>query len=502
MVPKTVWTRIGLSVGAAVLAAATATGAFGGSGGSRTSAATPAPTLAVAIVGGGRITSTPAGISCPGKCGATFAAGSRVLLTPTSRSGSRFLRWGGGCTGAGACRVRVSALAVVAAQFVGSKAQPTPAPKGSVEPGTYSGSASGRSVTFFVPAGAGTVSNFSSGVNVVCAGGGYYSTPFQILKAPIKPDGSFAATTSQNGVIDGAVAKITYFVTGRFQGRSAAGAAAADGVYRVGIVFTDTPNRKCTSNDQSWTAARSQPPQTKSIAPGTYPGSAGGRSVTFFVPAGAGTVSNFSSGVNVVCAGGGCSAPPSRSRRRRSGLTARSPGRPLRRASSAERTQSSRTSSRGTSRDSTPPGRRVPPGCTAWTSCSPTRPVACARPTTNPGRRLDPARSVPEGVTLSTGAGERARGWSTGDGNPVRLERTGCPLDRLVLLFGKRKLMEANIRQVRCSILVQLVHHAEDHRSSTCSPRSGSRRVLGPSCSSSRAFNVSDRVGERGDAPH
>ena len=112
-------------------------------------------------------------------------------------------------------------------------------------------------------------------------------------------------------MIDGAVAKITYFVTGRFQGRSAAGAAAADGVYRVGIVFTDTPNRKCTSNDQSWTAARSQPPQTKSIAPGTYPGRApAAADVTFFVPAGAGTVSNFSSGVNVVCAGGGYYSTP------------------------------------------------------------------------------------------------------------------------------------------------------------------------------------------------
>ena len=71
-----------------------------------------------------RVTSAPAGISCPGKCAATFAAGSRVLLTPKSKGGSRFLRWGGDCTGAGACRVRVSALAAVAAEFVGSKAQP------------------------------------------------------------------------------------------------------------------------------------------------------------------------------------------------------------------------------------------------------------------------------------------------------------------------------------------------------------------------------------------
>ena len=83
-----------------------------------------------------------------------------------------------------------------------------------------------------------------------------YYTPFKILKATIKPDWSFTAKVSQSGVVGGANATITYFVTGYFQGPDATGAATAAGVYREDIVFTDTPSRKCTSNDLSWAATR------------------------------------------------------------------------------------------------------------------------------------------------------------------------------------------------------------------------------------------------------
>ena len=89
------------------------------------------------------------------------------------------------------------------------------------------------------------------------AGGAINTGSFKILTATIKGDRSFTATTSQNAVLGGANAKLTYSVTGSFQGFSSAGAAGAAGVYRVDIVFTDTPNRRCTSSDQSWTAARS-----------------------------------------------------------------------------------------------------------------------------------------------------------------------------------------------------------------------------------------------------
>ncbi|MDH4178478.1 MAG: hypothetical protein OEV72_12960 [Thermoleophilia bacterium] len=210
--------------------------------------------MAVVVVGSGRVTSKPAGISCPGKCAATFAAGTRVLLTPKANNRSRFLRWGGNCTGAGACSVRVSALAAVAAQFVGPKTQPSPTT--SVEPGTYQGNGG---VLLFVPAGARSVQNFSitqGFFSVNCGGGGSYGTPLKILTATIKPDRSFTAKTSQSGVVGGANATIISSATGRFQGRDSQGRATASGAYRVDIVFAGTPNRRCTSNDVPWTGTR------------------------------------------------------------------------------------------------------------------------------------------------------------------------------------------------------------------------------------------------------
>ena len=295
--------RLWACVGVAAVAAVIVTGASGGGAGATAAAK---PTLAVVVVGGGRVASKPKGISCPGKCVAAFAAGSRVALTPKAKKGSRFLRWGGNCTGTRACTVRVSALSAVAAQFTpGTKSQPPPTT--SVEPGGYSGTAGGYGVTFFVPDGARSVQNVSFPlVGVNCGGGGNYGTSLVILTATIKPDRSFTAKTSQSGVVGGANATITSSVTGRFQGRDSQGRATAAGAYRVDIVFADTPNRKCTSNEQPWTAARSQPPQTKSIEPGTYSGTAGGYGVTFFVPAGARSVQNVSFPlVGVNCGGGG-----------------------------------------------------------------------------------------------------------------------------------------------------------------------------------------------------
>ena len=78
----------------------------------------------------------------------------------------------------------------------------------------------------------------------------------EILKTSIWPDGSFTATTSQNGVFAGKNAKFTYFFTGHFQGVTSAGVATASGVYRQDIVFTDTTTRTCTSNNQTWTVTR------------------------------------------------------------------------------------------------------------------------------------------------------------------------------------------------------------------------------------------------------
>jgi Divergent InlB B-repeat domain len=71
----------------------------------------PATTrLAVSVRGGGRVTSTPAGISCPTRCAAAFPATTTVRLRPTPSKGWRFSGWAGACHGKGACTVKGGAV--------------------------------------------------------------------------------------------------------------------------------------------------------------------------------------------------------------------------------------------------------------------------------------------------------------------------------------------------------------------------------------------------------
>ncbi|HEX3455330.1 MAG TPA: N,N-dimethylformamidase beta subunit family domain-containing protein, partial [Gaiellaceae bacterium] len=83
--------------------------------------------LAVSIKGRGTVTSSPRGITCPGRCRAQFS-GAAVLLRARAHAGWRFAGWSGTCRGRAACAVpsdddhavtatfRSRSLAVVAAQ--------------------------------------------------------------------------------------------------------------------------------------------------------------------------------------------------------------------------------------------------------------------------------------------------------------------------------------------------------------------------------------------------
>jgi hypothetical protein len=55
-------------------------------------------TVTLAGAGSGTVTSTPAGISCPGTCAAAFPAGGTVTLTATPATGSVFRGWAGACS--------------------------------------------------------------------------------------------------------------------------------------------------------------------------------------------------------------------------------------------------------------------------------------------------------------------------------------------------------------------------------------------------------------------
>ena len=134
-----------------------------------------------------------------------------------------------------------------------------PPPTRLIQPGTYSGqnSQNGNGMTFFVPPGGTSVTNFTIlAVGLACAGGGGATDRAVILQAAIRSDRSFTATASQDGVIRGDKAKLTYVVTGYFEGNTAAGQATAAGTYREDVVFADAPTRTCTSNNQSWAATR------------------------------------------------------------------------------------------------------------------------------------------------------------------------------------------------------------------------------------------------------
>lgn len=65
----------------------------------------------------GTVTSTPAGLGCPGTCERAFPIGTPVELTATPAEGFAFTEWSGACTGSDACRVLMSADRTVRASF-------------------------------------------------------------------------------------------------------------------------------------------------------------------------------------------------------------------------------------------------------------------------------------------------------------------------------------------------------------------------------------------------
>ena len=75
--------------------------------------------------GSGAVTSSPAGISCPGSCAADYEEGTVVTLTAEPASGSSFAGWTGSCSGTGPCEVTIAEDQSVTATFeaIGSGTQ-------------------------------------------------------------------------------------------------------------------------------------------------------------------------------------------------------------------------------------------------------------------------------------------------------------------------------------------------------------------------------------------
>ena len=68
--------------------------------------------------GQGTLTSSPAGIACPGACKAELNSGGVITLTATPAPGSDFAGFSGACSGTGACQVILDSPTAVDAEFV------------------------------------------------------------------------------------------------------------------------------------------------------------------------------------------------------------------------------------------------------------------------------------------------------------------------------------------------------------------------------------------------
>jgi Divergent InlB B-repeat domain/NHL repeat len=80
----------------------------------------PRATLTVTRTGTslGSVASQPAGIACPSTCSSSFPEGEEVTLTAAAPEHSSFVGWsGGGCSGAGPCRVVLAGAVSVTATF-------------------------------------------------------------------------------------------------------------------------------------------------------------------------------------------------------------------------------------------------------------------------------------------------------------------------------------------------------------------------------------------------
>lgn len=78
-----------------------------------------AHTLDVVLDGSGVgvVTSSPAGIDCPGDCEASFLTGAEVTLSAVAADGSHFIGWSGACSGTGSCELTMDDDGSVTATF-------------------------------------------------------------------------------------------------------------------------------------------------------------------------------------------------------------------------------------------------------------------------------------------------------------------------------------------------------------------------------------------------
>jgi uncharacterized repeat protein (TIGR02543 family) len=132
--------------------------------------------LSLTVTGSGSVSSTPAGINCPGTCTASFNENTSITLAANPGSGQVLTGWGGACSGTGACTVAMDAAKSVTATFAsGTQNYALSVTKAGMGTGTVTSSPAGISCG----SGCSTASaNFASGTQLTLAASGASGSTF------------------------------------------------------------------------------------------------------------------------------------------------------------------------------------------------------------------------------------------------------------------------------------------------------------------------------------
>jgi hypothetical protein len=227
--------------------------------------------LTIVVQGPGHVLSNPAGISCPGKCKASFPAGKAVTLTATGATGGTFNHWASACKTSARCTIKPTTarklVAVFNAPIPPPSPPPTPGPAPpAFQPGHYAGTTSdGFGIAFDV--GNGEITNFvlHDGL-VTCSAVGTglpgqthqmdREIPFADL-ASVAADGGFSLaydTTFKGGEAGVSDGPFHFEIAGKLAN------TAASGTLTVALSTIYGPYQiECSSGIVRWTAARSGP---------------------------------------------------------------------------------------------------------------------------------------------------------------------------------------------------------------------------------------------------
>ena len=160
--------------------------------------------------GSGTVSSSPAGISCPSSCSASYPSATAVTLSATPAAGSSFIGWsGGGCTGTGTCVVTMSGAQSVTAIF-------DPAPTYSLTVGkTGTGTGTVTSSPAGVSCGASCTYTFPAGQVVTLTPAGLAGSTFAGWTGDCTGTGACSVTMSavHNVTASFTAAAVTYAVT-------------------------------------------------------------------------------------------------------------------------------------------------------------------------------------------------------------------------------------------------------------------------------------------------